>query len=57
MSLNELRRYVLNHRDDQEAWNEYVLRNRPNAVVYPATDNPQEIENSLKEFLDSNFNS
>ena len=31
-SPNELRHYVLAHREDEEAWDEYVSRPRPNAV-------------------------
>lgn len=53
MSLTELRRYVLAHRQDQEAWDEFVSRPRPNAVRYPYTEDPQEIEDNLREFLES----
>ena len=47
MTLNELRRYVLAHRDDQKAWDEYVSRPRPNAIRIPA-DIP--IEEQQKNF-------
>jgi hypothetical protein len=36
MTLNELRRYVLAHRDDREAWDEFAARPRPNAVMVSA---------------------
>ena len=52
LSLNELRHYVLAHREDQEAWDEYVSRPRPNAVRLPYRSNWQEVEDSLKEFLE-----
>ena len=53
LSLNELRHYVVAHREDQEAWDEYVSRPRPNAVRLPYTENFQEVENSLRDFLES----
>ncbi|WP_181280566.1 DUF6887 family protein [Aphanothece hegewaldii] len=34
MSLQELRRYVLDHRDDEEAWEEFTSRERPNATYF-----------------------
>ena len=52
LSLNELRHYVLAHREDQEAWDEYVSRPRPNAVRLPYTENWQEVEDSLRDFLE-----
>jgi hypothetical protein len=33
MSLQELRKYILSHREDQEAWDEYTNRPRPNSVL------------------------
>jgi hypothetical protein len=33
MSLQELRKYILSHREDQEAWEEYANRPRPNSVL------------------------
>ncbi|MGL5941898.1 MAG: DUF6887 family protein [Waterburya sp.] len=53
MSLNELRKYVLANRHDQEAWEEFTSRPRPDAVTFPYTENPQEIEDSLRDFLES----
>lgn len=51
MSLKELRRYVLDNREDQEAWDEFVSRPRPNAVTIP-TDIPlEEQERILKELI------
>ena len=34
MSLKELRKYVLVHRDDEEAWREYADRPR-NSIKFP----------------------
>ena len=51
MSLQELRRYVLVHRDDEEAWREYAKRPRPNAIYFD-TDLPlSEQETKLQELL------
>ena len=36
MPLKELRQYVLAHRDNQEAWDEFAARPRPNAIIVPA---------------------
>ena len=46
MTLKELRQYVLAHRDDQEAWDEFAARPRPNAVIVPA-DTPLEVQERL----------
>lgn len=50
MTLNELRHYVLKHREDQEAWDEYVSRPRPNATIIPA-DIPLEEQQRIFEDL------
>ena len=50
MSLNELRHYVLAHRDDEEAWEEYASRPRPNATIIPA-DIPMEEQQKILEDL------
>ena len=50
MTLNELRRYVLAHREDQKAWDEYVSRPRPNATIIPA-DIPEEEQQRIFEEL------
>ncbi len=52
MEMKELRRYVLDHRDDQEAWDEYASRSRPNAVTIPANAPPEVFEQMLKEAID-----
>ena len=36
MSLTELRKYVLSHREDIEAWDEYADRPRPNSILVTA---------------------
>ena len=51
MTLNELRRYVLAHRDDQEAWDEYVSRPRPNAIRIPADIPIEEQQKILEDLL------
>ena len=50
MTLNELRHYVLAHRDDEEAWDEYASRPRPNATRIPA-DIPLEEQQRIFEDL------
>lgn len=50
MTLNELRHYVLKHRDDREAWDEYASRPRPNATRIPA-DIPEEEQQRIFEDL------
>jgi hypothetical protein len=51
MSLQELRRYVLVHRDDEEAWQEFTHRERPNAIYFE-TDMPLSAqETKLQELL------
>ena len=52
MTLNELRRYVLAHRDDIEAWNEFATRPRPNATIVPADTSVEEQERIIKELVD-----
>ena len=52
MTLNELRRYVLAHRDDIEAWNEFAARPRPNATIVPADTSVEEQERIIKELVD-----
>lgn len=52
MTLNELRRYVLAHRDDLEAWNEFAARPRPNATIVPADTSVEEQERIIKELVD-----
>jgi hypothetical protein len=52
MTLNELRQYVLAHRDDREAWNEFAARPRPNAVMVSADTPMAEQERIVKELVD-----
>lgn len=52
MTLNELRQYVLAHRDDREAWDEFAARPRPNAVIVPADTPLEEQERIIKELAD-----
>ncbi len=52
MNLTELRRYVLAHRDNREAWDEFAARPRPNAVMVPADTPIEEQERIIKELVD-----
>lgn len=52
MSLIELRRYVLANRDDEQAWEEFASRERPNAIYVEADVPPSEQEKKLKELLE-----
>jgi hypothetical protein len=52
MTLNELRKYVLAHRDDTEAWAEFAARPRPNAVMVSADTPVEEQERIIKELVD-----
>jgi hypothetical protein len=52
MNLTELRRYVLAHRDNREAWDEFATRPRPNAVMVPADTPIEEQERIIKELVD-----
>ena len=52
MNLNELRQYVLAHRDDKEAWDEFAARPRPNAVIVTADTPVEEQERIIKELVD-----
>ena len=54
MTLNELRKYVLAHRDDREAWDEFAARPRPNAVMVSADTPVEEQERIIKELVDKN---
>lgn len=52
MSLQELRSYILEHRDNQEAWQEFTTRERPKAIYFD-TDMPlSEQERKLQELLE-----
>lgn len=49
MPLDKLRKYVLENREDQAAWQEFANRPRPNAVIVPAQTPLEEQERILKE--------
>ncbi|MDJ0589667.1 MAG: hypothetical protein QNJ72_06670 [Pleurocapsa sp. MO_226.B13] len=49
MPLNKLRKYVLEHREDEEAWKEFASRPRPNAIIVPAQTPLEEQERILRE--------
>jgi hypothetical protein len=53
MSLQELRKYVLSHREDQEAWDEYANRPRPNSVLVnaetPLSEQKQIFDNFIQQ--------
>lgn len=51
MSLEELRHYVLAHRDDEEAWQEFTHRERPNAIYFDIEMPLSEQEIKLQELL------
>ena len=48
MPLHELRKYVLENREDEEAWKEFASRPRPNAIIVPAQTPLEEQERILK---------
>lgn len=53
MSREELRKYVLLHRDDDEAIRElFVNRRNPNAKIYPANQTPDEIKQIILEKIE-----
>lgn len=49
MSFSELRAYIVEHREDEEAIHElFVNRRNPNAKVYPYNQSGEEIEEILR---------
>jgi hypothetical protein len=52
MNLNELRQYVLAHREDREAWDEFASRPRPNAIIVPANTPLEEQERIIKDIAE-----
>lgn len=52
MTLNELRGYVLAHRDDKEAWDEFAACPRPNAVMVSVDTSIEEQEYTIEELVD-----
>lgn len=51
MSLQELRIYVLKHRNDAEAWQEFTSRPRPNAIHFDNSLSLSEQQAKLQELL------
>ena len=51
MNLNELRQYVLANRENQEAWEEFVSRPRPNAVTISANTSQEEAERIFRDAI------
>lgn len=53
MSKAELRAYVIEHQDDQEAFYAFVdrLRAKPSSVVYPASMTPEEIHQTVLDHI------
>ncbi|MFP4007059.1 MAG: DUF6887 family protein [Spirulinaceae cyanobacterium] len=51
MSLQELRAYVLKHRNDAEAWKEFASRPRPNAIHFDNSMSASEQQAKLQELL------
>ena len=49
MSLKELRKYVLENRDDEQAWKEYADRPRPHAMIVSPQTPLHEQEQILKK--------
>jgi isopropylmalate/homocitrate/citramalate synthase len=57
MTRSEFHRYVLEHREDDEALSIYVERFRdPNAKVYPSELSNTEVEKILREHLEQRRN-
>ena len=56
MTLKELRKYVLAHRQDEEAWKEFVSRPRPKAVIVSADTPLEEQELIFKKLFDKRDN-
>ncbi|MEC5031020.1 MAG: hypothetical protein SAL07_14075 [Oscillatoria sp. PMC 1051.18] len=53
MSLQELKSYVLNHRNDSEAWKEFASRPRPNAIHFDSNMSISEQKAKLQSLLES----
>ena len=54
MTLRELKNYVLSHRDDQEAWQEFTNRKRPNAIYFDTDILLSTQKERLQELLKEN---
>jgi succinate dehydrogenase flavin-adding protein (antitoxin of CptAB toxin-antitoxin module) len=51
MSREELKAYVRIHREDDEAWVEFLSRRSPNAKVYPYNISDEKMMQVLREKL------
>ena len=49
MPLNELRKYVLENREDEKAWKEFVNRPHPNATIVSVQTPLEEQKRILKQ--------
>lgn len=54
MSKAELRAYVIEHQDEQEAFYAFVdrLTAQPSSVVYPASMTPEEIHQAVLDYIE-----
>ncbi len=55
MSLSQLKRYILSHRDDQEAWEEFASRERPNAIYFNTDISLDSQTEQLQELLQNDY--
>ncbi|MBZ8180985.1 hypothetical protein G3T18_12985 [Oscillatoria salina IIICB1] len=53
MSLQQLRSYILDHRNDSEAWKEFASRPRPNAIYFDSDMSISEQKAKLQSLLES----
>lgn len=53
MNRKELKKYILTHREDEEAWNEFISRPRPNSIIVPADTPPEEQEQILPKAIEN----
>jgi hypothetical protein len=51
MAFKELKKYVLSHREDREAWDEYANRPRPNSILISADTPLAEQKQILDELI------
>ena len=50
MNLKELRKYILAHRDDDEAWSEYAARPR-NSTLFPPSQSFDQYKEVIEKLL------
>jgi hypothetical protein len=57
MGFKELKKYVLSHREDKEAWDEYTSRPRPNSILIsadtPLAEQKQIFDDLIKQYKSS----